>query len=267
MAYTQGYSDLEVIPGQRQQPDLEVVPGSTLPYQYIQSDKFVVDYNTASQSVPRRICGLTPKLFWLSVVGLIIVIGAAVGGGVGGSLSKQYSTDDAATAAATEQDNSSSSEASSSLSPTSATPTPSSTSIQITTTEIVGPTQTLFRDCPSSNDTIYDAIGSVQLQFRKLCSNSYVDFGDAVVGEKANSLDDCIDMCAMHNINNRDKIEAGGGDYCGTVCWRNTFDTDFPGQCFGSAMAGNATDGGFRVSKDPEVICDSGAWINPWFLD
>lgn len=276
MASTVGYSDLEVA-GERQQPDLEVVPGSAQPYQPIQYDKVMVDYNTVAEPAPKRIWGLAPKTFWLLAAGVLIVIGAAIGGGIGGALSKNDSADGTNVDADEQQDDSRSSSTSSPAttssdisSSASITPTPSSsssTSIQITTTEVVGPKQTLLRDCPSSNDTIYNAIGSVQLQFRKLCGNSYVDFGDSLVNAGAGSLDDCIDMCATYNIKNRDEIESGGGDYCGTVCWRNTFDTDWPGQCFGGALAGNATDGGFRVTKDPEVVCDSGAWINPWFLE
>lgn len=37
----------------------------------------------------QRICGLTPKIFWIVVVALVIVLAAGIGAGVGGGLASQ----------------------------------------------------------------------------------------------------------------------------------------------------------------------------------
>jgi hypothetical protein len=55
----------------------------------------------------------------------------------------------------------------------------------VTTTQVPGPSTTLLRDCPSSNNTLYSVdIGSV-MSFRKVCNLSYRNSlgEDAVVTE------------------------------------------------------------------------------------
>ncbi|KAK9778231.1 hypothetical protein SCAR479_05201 [Seiridium cardinale] len=146
------------------------------------------------------------------------------------------------------------------------TTTTQQTTPKQTTTEIVGPNKTLYRDCPSSNDTLYSPPDANDQQFRKLCNNRYLGSTHNVVNKASASLNDCIGLCAQYNVKNMTEIKSGQGSPCSMVCWRNTFDTDYPGQCFGSAIQ-NSTDGQFLVSSEAKDIeCDSAAWVNMWEL-
>lgn len=130
-----------------------------------------------------------------------------------------------------------------------------------TSTE-TSPTQTLYRDCPSSNDTIYDALSSPTFQFRKTCNGAYKWVKEAVVNKPVASLNDCVDLCASHNKNSAADINAGNASLCNAVCWRNSIhDPDWPGQCFGGTIV-NTTDNKLPITD--EVICDSAAWINQY---
>ncbi|KAH8435112.1 uncharacterized protein LDX57_012741 [Aspergillus melleus] len=51
-------------------------------------------YNAAG-GFKQRICGLTPKIFWILVVALVVILAAGIGAGVGGGLASQKSHADA----------------------------------------------------------------------------------------------------------------------------------------------------------------------------
>jgi hypothetical protein len=222
-------------------------------------------------SFPKRIiCGLAARNFWiLALIIAIIVIGAAVGGGVGGSLASKRSK--TASSLASSSSTAPVQSGSTSASPATASPTSTSHSTgpitsttntpSLTTTEVPEPTTTLLRDCPSSNNTLYSVdIGSV-MTFRKICNLSYQNSLNtfAVVDAPTSSLDDCINLCAAYNVQNKTEIAAGESNVCNAVCWRNTFvNDDFPGQCFGYTTQNSSN--AFIVN--PEAKCDSAAWIN-----
>lgn len=226
----------------------------------------------APQHTPsnRRVGGLSNRAFWaLIVLAVVIIIAAGVGGGIGGGLSRQNKV------GPTTQEQPSTTTSFASVS-TNVSASPSSTrgfstttailgtttsSAQLSLTQEIGPTETLFRDCPSSNDTIYSAsFGTTDYEFRKLCGltivNSVPDTN--AVNQAASSLNDCIDMCAAWNANN---ATAGSGNLiCQTVCWRwGVVDDDHPGSCFGFETTNSST--GIEVAVGP-TNCDSAVWIN-----
>ncbi|PQE28484.1 transporter C3602c protein [Rutstroemia sp. NJR-2017a BBW] len=160
-----------------------------------------------------RICGLKARSFWIlfSIITAVVVIGAVVGGGIGGSMAarSQKSKDSSSTTTGQPSNDtvtsaSSSSASSSSASNTNNTPTPTSSKpITLTTTEVIGPSQTLFRDCPSSNGTLYDVtLGPRVYSFRKFCNTVLVATGPNVVGTPTNDLNTCINRCAEYNVQN-----------------------------------------------------------------
>lgn len=209
------------------------------------------------------ICGIPRKKFCLLalIAVALIIIAAVVGGVVGATQGSKAKTPPPPSQTT---DPSQATKASSSTSPsgslTSATRTTLSSAAK-TSTEI-SPTQTLYRDCPSSNDTIYDALSSPTFQFRKTCSGAYKWVKQAVVNKPAASLNDCVDLCASHNKNSAADINTGNASLCNAVCWRNSIhDPDWPGQCFGGTIV-NTTDNQLPITD--EVICDSAAWINQY---
>jgi hypothetical protein len=237
----------------------------------------VPDPSSAALSVekPRRICGLAPKTFWIAlVIGALVVIGAVVGGVVGAITSKNNSnsgstasqttsstitTTTSVSSSGTEASAISSSDASSS----STTPTSTkTTSVSITTSTLIGPSQTLFRDCPSSNFTIYQALdGSTVYQFRKFCgTNIAMSNTFNIVNRKASSANACIDLCAAYNVSNKTEIAAGNSPRCNAVCWRHQLTSDLPGQCFGFTTQNSSTSGFQFNAKATE--CDTAGWIN-----
>lgn len=282
------YSDLQVAP-----PRLSQYSGLQLPdysglHHHQQTDPTypeAVAILSASQeykglepekaSSKRVICGIAVRTFWtiLAVVIAIVVIAAAVGGGVGGSIAvKNRTANNAAnfaSASASAQiagTRTPPSKSSSSQGPLTSPPSSSSTSTPpITTTQLKGPSTTLLRDCPSSNNTLYTVdIGSV-IYFRKICNLSYRNsLGEfAVVDTATTSLNDCIDRCAAYNVQNSTEIADGTSSVCNAVCWRNTFTDgdEFPGTCFGYTTQNSSN--AFVVQS--ETICDSAAWINQEF--
>lgn len=283
------YSDLQVVPHQQpdysglqqldyaglQQPDYS---GLQLPeysglyhYNTKPADPPTIEDKSLPQTpAPKRIlCGVSARTFWilLAVIITTIVIAAAVGGGVGRSLASRNSKN--ADSSASSLPLSSPAQSTTSTTPSSTTTSLSTGPITssptntpaITVTQLPGPTTTLLRDCPSSNNTLYSInIGSV-MTFRKVCNLSYQNTlnGSAMVNEPTTSLDDCINLCAAYNAQNKNEIATGQESVCNAVCWRNTFvDDEFPGQCFGYTTQ-NSTNA-FIVNK--EAICDSAAWIN-----
>jgi hypothetical protein len=199
---------------------------------------------------PQKLWGLKPKTFWMIFAGVsIVVIGAAVGGGVGAAVSHKSS--------------SSNTKANS----TTPTPTTSDSSPSLTTTPVIGPSATLLRDCPSSNNTLYTVSpNSANPQtFRKLCDTTFTNAisdpsSQNVVNTKTTSLDDCIGLCGTYNEANKTGIAANQDLVCNAVCWRNGFaGDDFPGNCFGFTTL-NSTGGGFETNQ--EIICDGAGWID-----
>lgn len=259
------------------------------PELYVDSeiDTHKYPYNSDDPDLGQQetICGLRKSRFWILVVVAVVVVIAAVGGGIGGALASASSnkgsnaktadtsqpdgvnallssftspsSSAAAAAAASSSLSLTASIGPSLLSSTTSTPT-MEPKISVTATTIVGPTSTIVRDCPSSNDTLYDVtLGNTKMSFRKECGISIVGTGvnqNAVV-KVVSSLDECIDLCAAYNINNRTRIAAGTDKVCNTVCWRNTFDkiNDWPGgMCFGFAGQ-NTTDNTFKYKLPAET--------------
>ncbi|KAK2592839.1 hypothetical protein QQS21_009442 [Conoideocrella luteorostrata] len=256
---SQQFSTLEVVPDSQKQVAFDPTPPEAIAQEKHQFTELGTDSRRAQNAAPqrKRTCGLSPRVFWLVIcVGLLLIAGLVAGvvGGVVGS--KQHSKS---------EDTSSSSSSSSSLSrSSSSTANPTSTSassVSITTVTEAAPTQTLYRDCPSSNYTVYLALGDSRNQFRKICSASFHHWSSAeLVNKKTSSLNDCIDLCATYNKNNATEIAAGRGSICNSVCWRHKLDDpDWPGQCFGGVTQNSST-AGFSIQD--ELICDSAAWIN-----
>ncbi|OAA77729.1 hypothetical protein LEL_04552 [Akanthomyces lecanii RCEF 1005] len=266
-----GYSDLEVYRG----------PPSTAPIE-VQEEKIVTQVTTDSRnqnsrlvadSKPpsrRAVCSLCGVSFTrtrviILVIVLLVIVGGIVAGVVAGvvvsrnSHTRESSSPGNDVSSSSPGISSSSSNQSSSTSSTTPTPSTQESVTLVTSTESVSPTQTLYRDCPSSNNTIYNAVGSSSYQFRKICGRSFKQPPVNVVNQAVASLNDCIDLCAAYNVNNKTEIAAGKSSPCNSVCWRNSAtDPDFPGQCFGSTIFNSTA--GFQTRD--EVICDSGAWIN-----
>ncbi len=201
----------------------------------------------------KRICGIAPRIFYILVaVGILIIAGVAVGGGVGGSLSSKKNISSTTSTVSAGQ-----SAASNNMTQGPITAAPTATTHSITTTSTVASSTTLILDCPSSNNTLYNAGGAL---FRKFCSNNFLNANSqSVVYQHADSLNDCINLCAGYNLGNETAIAAGRVTVCNAVCWRATIaGDDFPGQCFGFATQNSS--GNFALRGDRR--CDSAAWIN-----
>ncbi len=234
-----GYSDLEAVPEQADKIVLENPKPPDYP------PKYLGQYSDAPPPKPRR------RLLWtLVAVGIVLVIIGAVLGGVLGTRAKQ--TADVKSAAPAES-------LSSSTLTTSTTPT----SVTLTTSTEVGPTQTLYPDCPSSNYTVYNAVGSLDFQFRKLCTIGFVSNNNDMINKKTSNFNDCIDLCATYNLQNKTEIQSGASPVCNEVCWRHSVSSDLPGQCFGSTMTTTST-GDFPHNTEG-IECERAAWINHRF--
>ncbi|KAH8753523.1 hypothetical protein F5883DRAFT_381511, partial [Diaporthe sp. PMI_573] len=218
-----------------------------------------------------RICGLTPRIFWVLAIGTILIIGAGVGGGIAGALSRNHMSSSSS---------SSSSDTTGSLatsvilvatsvppeSATTTTPTATEpTSFLGTKTAIYGPSGTvLYRDCPANSNELYTSDSNSSWVWRKYCDNT--TFVSASPGQQwvntfTNDLDTCIDMCVQSSLERQDDIASGHQDPCNAVCWRNGFENDdYPGQCFGFTTANVTSQGGFQFKDDWR--CDSAGWIN-----
>lgn len=262
----QKHSDLEVVA--KPWSDLQVDPNSTAP-EAVPHEAYpnpLPQYVLGTYSPPtpqqRRLCGQRVKTFWIILaIGSVIVVGAIIGGVVGG-LQASKSKPDSTTSSV-----SPSSSASHIQSPavtsigTKTKASEISTSISIATLPTGGGLRTLYYDCPSSNNTVYESQGKSEYQFVKRCGESFAGTPNAYVNQQANSLNECIDLCIAYNQKNEAAIKSGDSEPCSSVCWRNGQDSDdFPTQCF-SGTYKNATAGGFKIQN--ELKCDSAAWINP----
>lgn len=253
----------------RDYSDLEVAPETRLP-EPVQADKIYYEdapkelVTVKTNAVPsRRICSLRPRIFWIVLFVIILVVAAAaIGGGVGATQAARSRIDNSDKSRIGNDTNSKDTSTSSSRITATARANPPETP---TTSPEVGPTQTLYRDCPSSNYTIYRALGSSDYQFRKFCNASFRWSGADLVNAPARSLNECVDMCVAYNVNNQTGIADRKSSICNGVCWRNSIkDPDWPGQCFGSTIQ-NSSETGFPINME-ETICDSAAWLNQRFL-
>lgn len=259
----------------------------------------------AKQTPRRRLCYLSPKMFWIVLCGVLLVAMTVIIGGVVGGIKAGHSDSlhsKAATTTApvrpsevdvtvrTANPSTKSPDATQELgfsgrtvtvrtTENAATPATSATTAQtirpekekqeVSTTYPISkeanPSQTLYRECPFSDNTVYRALKSDSHQFRRVCNASFRQNHDTVVAGRVESLNDCIDMCAAFNLDNKANIRAGRTRVCNSVCWRNSLqDTDFPGMCFGSTLK-NISYMGFPIQE--ETRCDSAAWMNEHFLD
>jgi hypothetical protein len=213
------------------------------------------DVRAAALPPDPRVCGLSRKTFVILVaVSVVIIAAAALGGGLGGGLSRYKN------AAALSQ------QAPTFSTPTSPTGTTSANaSITSVTAEIgtvSGTSVTLYRDCPSSNNSLYSVqYSSTTYEFRKLCNMQFINPGVQNVdwvNQPTSNLNDCVNLCTAWNENNVTKSNAD--QVCSAVCWRYGFNNDdLPGYCFGFTL-NNSSTGSFDVQSDP--LCDSAAWIN-----
>lgn len=268
------YSDLEVVHGPAADAPV-VVQEEKISYMTLYGAS-AHDWEAKARMEPptpkRRTCGVewTRRNICLLVVGIVLLVGGVAGGVVGGLLlsrANQNASRPASKSPIGDTPSSSASTSASASAPASVSTLPSSTTAGgratlTTSTEVVGPTQTLYRDCPSSNNTVYRGAGSDAFQFRVICGASYKQPHANVVNQKAASLRDCVDLCVAYNISNKTAIASGLSSPCNSVCWRNSAtDPDWPGQCFGSTTLNSTA--GFQYND--ESICDSGAWINQNF--
>jgi hypothetical protein len=278
---SQPHSDLEVVAANEAHKYPYYAPTDNppeaVPSAGTDTNKIAYESAEYEQAAPQKICGLRKKTFWILLGVALVVIAAAVGGGVGGALASRSSSESSKSTNGSNSVSSSTPESTRYLSttPPSTTPTPSPT-VVISKSTIIGPSTsavpTLYRDCPSSNDTLYSVTyGATSYQYRKLCNNAYTNIngvGTSVQGVFS-TLNECIDKCASYNRANATGIRAGTDPLCNSVCWRNTFDerNDWEGgHCFGFTTS-NATVGGetrFRVTNTGD-ICDSAALINQDF--
>ncbi|KAL2786086.1 hypothetical protein BJX66DRAFT_313493 [Aspergillus keveii] len=209
-----------------------------------------------------QICGIKKTTFWILVAAAVVILAAAgLGAGLGVGLSQNSNEGSqdpvtttiirSATAAPTPT--------------TTATPTLSETSITASRGTINDETVILYRDCPSSNNTLYSIeIDTTTYQFRKECNAHVVHEGQYpnLVRQVAASLNDCMNLCAMYNYLNT-TTDTDLDFACSAVCWRNGFEgNDWPGVCFGYPGLDQESEvpGGFLI--EPDTLCDSAVWVN-----
>ena len=258
------HSDLEVVA--KPWSDLQVDPNSTapeaVPHEYLNpSPQYILDTHPRPPSKQKRICGLRVQLFWIVFAAASILVAGAIIGGVVGSLQASKSKPQPMNSSAPTTTSASRVESpATTMMGTKTKASEISTSISIATLPTGGGLRTLYYDCPSSNNTIYESQGKQEYQFVKRCGESFTGTANDYVNQKANSLNECIDLCIAYNQKNEAAIESGDSEPCSSVCWRNGQDNDdFPTQCF-SGTYKNATGGGFKMQN--ELKCDSAAWIN-----
>lgn len=265
------YSNLEVDHAARHANAPEVFPYyAPQPHEHHEDDTSKVAYTTkeyaCEETQTTKICGLRKRHFWITAIAATILILAAVAGGIGGALASRSSSGshEAITTPSTQ------SQVSTIYETSKLTSTSDQPSKTVTTTTIVGPTATIRRDCPSSNDTLHDVtLSGVTMYYRKACENSQPNTNgvwNAVQGI-TKTLDECIDLCAIYNTQNRTRIRSGEDRICNSVCWRNTFDkiNDWEGgHCFGFSSLNSS--GTFSFKQPPETRCDSAMLVNQQIL-
>jgi len=226
-----------------------------------QDERTIYPYDAESRP-KKRICGLAARTFYIVVAIIVaIIVAGALGGGLGGGLShRNDSSSDGKGTKSVPQ--------SGSAPPSTITAPPSLSSLAPVTSvsEVIGPSMTLLRDCPASNNSVYSvSLGEHKQQFRKLCSAWFInDPNKLVISKPTTDLNDCINLCASFNVENDTSPDLTHSP-CTGVCWRNRFiddnhlDDDHPGYCFGFPRLGNTSDG-FNIDYT-ETRCDSAALI------
>ncbi|KAI7477955.1 hypothetical protein KC357_g4427 [Hortaea werneckii] len=145
---------------------------------------------------PRIIFGMKVKTFlFVSLVMVLIIIGAAVGGAVGGKHMRENQSID--TTAQVEGTNETSSASASKTATTTAS-----------TFSAPTPTYTALSDCPQSNNTLYSSSyagsGASGVDFTKYCNyaNPLSQKGATTQAQVfVYAFNDCIDLCAGLNSN------------------------------------------------------------------
>ncbi|KAI7574150.1 hypothetical protein KC343_g23247, partial [Hortaea werneckii] len=143
---------------------------------------------------PRIIFGMKIKTFlFVSLVMVLIIIGAAVGGAVGGKHMRENQSIDTTAQVEGNNETTSSTLAASTAASTYSAPTP---------------TYTALSDCPQSNNTLYTSSyagsGATGVEFTKYC-----DYANPLSHQGATTqaqvfvyaFNDCIDLCAGLNSN------------------------------------------------------------------
>ncbi|KAG8158337.1 hypothetical protein KVR01_012098 [Diaporthe batatas] len=269
---------MQVVPDTGQTPEVIVGSDSSPTYvdgpHYVQASSIESDSKTNYGQRERvRICGLTPRIFWVLAIVATLIIGAGVGGGIAGGLSRTHASSSTSTSTSTSSSPNGTA-ASGATFVTSAVLVASSTptatdSIVGTKTAIYGPSGTvLYRDCPANSNAVYTSDAMQSWVWRKYCDNT--TFVSAKPGQQwinafSNDLDGCIDMCVESNIERGSEIAAGYEDPCNAVCWRNGFENDdHPGQCFGFTTVNVTDKGGFQFQDDWR--CDSAGLISQNYI-
>lgn len=68
----------------------KIVTDSTSQYNDQHEHQRPIQYDEKSvEREPETFCGLRKRTFWILVIALVVIVGAAVGGGLGGSLHKK----------------------------------------------------------------------------------------------------------------------------------------------------------------------------------
>lgn len=273
------YSGLEVVPNDADGPGVVNKPeGKIVVRSEQESDGYKVlvghdashfeeevikpEYEDLPKQRPTlRFCGLEVgkrSVYGLLILLLVLIVAAAVGGGVGGALGSQNDK------------SSNNAPADSSATANSTSPATPTSSMPITTTTIIYQSETEYRDCPSSNNSIYSVSQEGDAEpslWRKLCSHVLLgptapdeaNYAGVYVNSPTNSLNDCIDLCAKQNTINASSIASNTMQPCNAVCWRNGAPGDiYPFHCYGFLYTNESN--AFRSSND--TLCDTAAWIN-----
>jgi hypothetical protein len=67
-------------------------------------------------------------------------------------------------------------------------------------------------ECPAADNTYYVVPGTNQRFLRK-CDTNYLDDGIPYAGSTANSMTDCLSLCAKYNT------DPGSTEHCAAVTW------------------------------------------------
>ncbi|TAQ91091.1 hypothetical protein B7494_g675 [Chlorociboria aeruginascens] len=219
------------------------------------------------------ICGVKRRIFLIALaIAVVILMAATLGGCLGGVLSKKESGSGGSGDPSQAVTFSPSQALLPTTSPTTSSSTTATSSLTtsldaaqtLTGTSPDGISEILYRDCPSSNNTLLPITTAHNPQtflFRKICGRHIVGIQPLTnyVNQFSTSLDVCITACGVYNSG----ASASNAQLCTGVCWRNGFlDDDHPGVCFGYAVAANTSEGGFPMDYGATgQICDSAVLI------
>lgn len=160
----------------------------------------------------RRVCGVSPLIFWILILTIVLILAAGLGAGLGAGLSKKNSNDKASastnpTPTIPENDRpKTTSRPTAAAAHTTSTSTPSSDDVSCPAND------TLVYTPPShtSSSTAY-FLNSTTLTYTIHCNKTYFassDITDVQYIPNSN-LSSCIQACSVFNI----QYPAGGGEY------------------------------------------------------